>query len=140
MECDKFVLEKLEGGDSPDFRAHRAACAGCARDVEELGDVRRLYHEATEEERWRGVVTMPARRSAAAWMPVAAAAVVAIAVVVGLLRSSEPPTVDEPKTADQVPAPFVRVHLAPWDREENRLARAMDDAWIRLESLERSAR
>ena len=139
MECDKFVLEKLEGGDSPDFRAHRAACAGCARDVEELDDVRRLYHEATEEERWRGVVTMPARRSAAAWMPVAAAAVVALAVVVGLLRSSDPLTPDE-LTSAEPPAPFVRVHVAPWDREENRLARALDDAWTRLEGLERSIR
>ena len=132
MECDKFVLEKLEGGDSPDFRAHRAACAGCARDVEELDDVRRLYHEATEEERWRGVLTMPARRPASAWLPVAAAAGVAIAVVVGLLRSSEAPI----PTAPEAPAPFVRVHVAPWDREENRLARAMDDAWTRLERLE----
>ena len=136
MECDKFVLEKLEGGDSPDFRSHRAACAGCARDVEELDDVRRLYHEATEEERFRGGMSMPRRRSAAAWMPVSAAAVVAIAVVVGLLRAPETsvPTTSEP------PAPFVRVHLAPWDREENRLARAMDDAWARLEGLERSIR
>ncbi|HEX7899771.1 MAG TPA: hypothetical protein VF950_18525 [Planctomycetota bacterium] len=139
MECDKFVLEKLEGGDSPDFRAHRVACAGCARDVEELDDVRRLYHEATEEERWRGIVTMPAKRSAAAWMPVAAAAGVAIAVIVGLLRSSAPVTVDAPTSAD-APAPFVRVHVLPWDREENRLARAMDDAWTRLEGLERSIR
>jgi hypothetical protein len=136
MECDKFVLEKLEGGDNPDFRAHRAACAGCARDVEELDDVRRLYHEATEEERWRGIVTVPARRSAAAWMPVAAAAAVAIAVVVGLLRPSEAPI----PTSPEPPAPFVRVHVVPWDREENRLARAMDDAWTRLEGLERSAR
>jgi hypothetical protein len=138
MECDKFVLEKLEGGDSPDFRAHRAGCAGCARDVEELDDVRRLYREATEEERWRGVVTMPARRSSAAWMPVAAAAGVAIAVVVGLLRSSAPVT-EEAKSAE-APAPFIRVHVAPWDREENRLARAMDDAWSRLERLEEVVR
>ena len=136
MECDKFVLEKLEGGDSPDFRAHRAACAGCARDVEELDDVRRLYHEATEEERWRGVVTMPARRSAAAWMPVAAAAAVAIAVLAGLPRSSETPT----PTAGEAPAPFLRVHLAPWDREETQLARVLDETWSRLESLERSVR
>jgi len=139
MECDKFVLEKLEGGDSPGFRAHRVGCAGCARDVEELDDVRRLYHEATEEERWRGGVRMPRRRSAAAWMPVAAAAVVAIAVVVGLLRSSDPRALETRKSAE-APAPFTRVHVMPWDPGENRLARAMDEAWSRLETLERSVR
>jgi hypothetical protein len=136
MECDKFVLEKLEGGDSPGFRAHRAACGACGRDVEELDDVRRLYHEATEEERWRGGMPMPRRRSAAAWMPVAAAAAVAIAVLAGLPRSSETPT----PTAGEALAPFPRVHLAPWDREETQLARVMDEAWSRLESLERSVR
>lgn len=138
MECDKFVLEKLEGGDSPDFRAHRAGCAACARDVEELGDVRRLYREATEEERWKGGVPVVPRRSASAWVPVAAAAGLAAAALAGLFRPSAPP-VENPTTAEP-PAPFVRAPLAPWDREENRLARAMDDAWSRLERLERSLR
>lgn len=136
MDCDKFVLEKLEGGDSPGFRAHRAGCPACARDVEELGDVRRLYREATEDERWRGAVALPRRRAPSAWMPVAAAAAVAVALLASLFRSEAP--VEGPSTAP--PAPFVRARLDPWDREENRLARALDDAWSRLESLERSLR
>lgn len=136
MDCDKFVLEKLEGGDSPEFRAHRAGCEGCARDVEELDDVRRLYRESTEEERWRGGVPELRRRAPSAWIPLAAAAAVVVAVLAGLLRSPES---DEPK-AGEPPTPFVRTHLLPWDREENRLARAMDDAWSRLDQLERSVR
>lgn len=136
MECDRFILEKLEGGDSPGFRAHRASCAGCARDVEELGDVRRLYREATEEERWRGGVPVLRRRSASAWIPVAAAAALAAAALAGLFRSPAP-SLENPKTAE-APAPFVRTHLAPWDREEHRLSRAMEEVWSRLDRLERS--
>jgi hypothetical protein len=136
MECDKFVLEKLEGGDSPDFRAHRAGCAGCARDVEELDDVRRLYHEATEEERWRGGVPALPRRAPSAWIPVAAAAGVAVALLASLFRSEAPRPADPGTSLNS----FVRIRLAPWDPEDVRLARGMDDAWERLERLERNAR
>jgi hypothetical protein len=136
MDCDKFVLEKLEGGDSAEFRAHRAACAGCARDVEELGDVRRLYREATEEERWRGAVPLPRRRSPSAWIPVAAAAAVAVALLAGLFRAETPKAGE----AGASSAPFVRARLAPWDVEERNLARTMDELWERLDRLERSAR
>lgn len=134
MDCDKFVLEKLEGGDSAEFRAHRAACAGCARDVEELGDVRRLYREATEEERWRGAVPPPRRRPASAWIPVAAAAAVAVALLAGLFRP-EAPSVEAAKATS-----FIRARLPAWDGEERSLLRSLDDAWDRLDRLERSAR
>jgi hypothetical protein len=134
MDCDKFVLEKLEGGDSAEFRAHRAACAGCARDVEELGDVRRLYHEATEEERWRGAVPLPPRRSPSAWIPVAAAAAVAVALLAGLIRPGTPAL--EPGTSTS----FVRARLSPWDGEERALIRSLDEVWERLDRLERNAR
>ncbi len=136
MECNKFVLEKLEGGDTPEFSAHRLGCPGCTRDVEELLEVRVLYREATEEERWKGGVPVVRRRPPSAWLALAAAAALAVAVLAGLWRSSEP-VVDSTTSA---PAPFFRIPLAPWDREEQRLARALDDAWGRLEHLEGSSR
>ena len=135
MDCDKFVLEKLEGGDSPEFRAHRAGCAGCARDVDELGDVRRLYHEATEEERWRGGVPALPRRTPSAWIPVAAAAGVAVALLASVFRSEAPPL--DPATST---SSFVRTRLAAWDGEERALIRSLDEVWERLDRLERSAR
>ena len=136
MECNKFVLEKLEGGDTPEFSAHRLGCPGCTRDVEELIDVRRLYHEATEEERWKGGVPLLRRRPPSAWLALSAAAALAVAVLAGLWR--RPAAEVEPTSS--APAPFFRISLAPWDREENRLARAMDDAWGRLEKLEGGVR
>lgn len=137
MECDKFVLEKLEGGDSPAFREHRAVCGGCARDVEEIGDVRRLYHEAVEEDRWRGGVPALPRRASTAWMPVAAAAAVMLALVAGYFRTSEE---TGSTTTAEPPSAFFRVKLEPWDREEHRMSTALDEAWNRLDRLERSAR
>jgi hypothetical protein len=136
MECTKFALEKLEGEETPEFRAHLLGCPGCTRDVEELGDVRRLYREAAEEERWKGGVPAVHRRPASAWLTLAAAAAVVAAVLAGLLRGPE----KTGTSSAAAPSPFFRVAMAPWDGEERRLARSLDEAWQTLERLEGSSR
>ena len=55
MECNKFVEEKIGETPTPEFKAHLAGCPGCARDVEDLREVRSLYREASTE-KYRGGV------------------------------------------------------------------------------------
>lgn len=130
MECDRFLDEKVSGGETPQFREHLAACEGCARDAEEYAEIRRLYREASVE-LWKGGVPRAGRPRWTTLVPVAAAAVLMIGVLVLLLGSpSGAPPAD-------MPAPvFSRVHLEPWDRGEARIARAVDDVWRRLEEIE----
>jgi hypothetical protein len=131
MECNRFVDEKIGGTDGPEFRDHRAGCPGCARDLEELGEVRRLYHEASVE-RYPGVILCSGRRWRGAWLFATAAAGLMLAVLVVLLGS--PP--QGPAMSEVEAVPFFRVHLEPWGSEVH-LCRAFDDAWQQLEMLER---
>ncbi len=135
MECDRFVEEKVSGGESAEFRAHRAGCLGCARDAEEYAEIRRLYREASVE-RWTGRAPGTARSRFVAAVPVAAAAVLMIGVLVLLLGSPGA----SPPPADAEPPVFTRIHLEPWDRGEARIARAVEDVWRRLDELEGSSR
>jgi len=67
MECNKFVEEKIGESDSPDFRAHLAGCAECARDLEELREVRALYRAASTEKYRGGIPRL--RRYRMGWIP-----------------------------------------------------------------------
>ncbi len=134
MECNRFVEEKVGETESPEFREHLASCAGCARDVEELDEIRRLYR-ASSTERYPGAVPR-VRRRAAAWIPAAAAAAAMVAVLVVALVAPS----DRPPARPEPPAPFFRVHLEAWDREEASLNAVMGRLWYRLDSIERSAR
>jgi anti-sigma factor RsiW len=129
MECSRFTDDKLSGEVSPEFGVHLASCPGCVRDLEEIGEVRRLYREASVE-RYRGGVPRLRRSS---WLPAAAAAAAMIGVLFFLVTAPSKP-VDPP--AEAPPTAFFRVHLESWSGEE-RLDRALDDAWIRLAELER---
>ena len=136
MECDRFVEEKLSGGETPEFREHLASCAGCARDAEEYAEVRRLYREASVE-CWKGGVPRAGRPRLVSMVPVAAAAVLMIGVLVLLMDSPGAP----PPAGNAEPSVvFTRIHLEPWDRGEAPIARAVDDAWRRLEEIERRPR
>jgi hypothetical protein len=131
MECNRFVEEKIGESDSPAFREHLAGCAGCARDVEELREVRTLYRAASTE-KYRGGV--PRRRSRLGWVPMAAAAAV-LMMVFGLILGGPrdiPPTKNEPVNGEGL---YVRVHLEPWAGEA-RIQAAIDDCWRTLEMLE----
>ncbi len=133
MECDRFVEEKVSGGDSRDLRGHVADCPACARDLEDYAEIRRLYREASVE-RWRGGV--PRLRSPwASRLPVAAAAAMMVGILVLLMGSPSGP----PRPPDPAPV-FTRVHLAPWDRGEARIGKAMDDVWRLVENIERNSR
>src|SRR5689334_11146253 len=129
MECNKFVDEKIGESDSPAFRAHLAGCAECARDVEELREVRTLYRTASTEKYRGGVPRL--RRFRLGWLPMTAAAAVLILVFGLILRGpAEVPTKkNEPEKGGAL---FVRVHLEPWG-SDTRLQNAIDDCWKNLE-------
>lgn len=133
MECNKFVNEKIGETESPAFRDHLAGCAGCARDVEELREVRTLYRKASTE-KYRGGVPR-VRRFRMGWVPMAAAAAVLI-LVFGLVLwnpTEQPdPTVDKDTTATL----YFQVHLEPWGAEA-RISNALEDCWRKLEQLEK---
>ena len=134
MECNKFVEEKVGETDTPAFREHLAGCAGCARDVEELREVRTLYRSASTE-KYRGGVPRVSRFRAA-WVPMAAAAAVLIGVF-GLILGT-PRVKTETKTENRnETAMFVRVHLEPWG-SDLRIHNAIEDAWQKLEQLEKT--
>ncbi len=132
MECNKYVEEKTGETETAEFREHLAGCPGCARDVEELREVRSLYRAASTE-KYRGGVPR-VRRFRGAWLPLAAAAAVLVGVF-GLILSgpgSAPPTKTDSDTTSTV---FVRIHLEPWGSDQ-RVSNALDDCWQKLESLE----
>lgn len=132
MECNKFVEEKIGESDSPAFRAHLAGCAECARDVEELREVRGLYRAASTEKYRGGVPRL--RRFRMGWVPMAAAAAVLMMVFGLILRGpgEKAPPKNGPVTAE---APYVRVHLVPWAGDA-RIQTAIDDCWRTLDRLE----
>jgi len=132
MECTRFVEEKIGETDSEEFREHRAGCAGCRRDLEELREVRTLYREASTEA-YRAGVPRP-RRLRVSWIPMAAAAAVLIGVFALILGGPRPGDV---KPAEPGPAAgvFVRVPLRPWATDAS-FTRALDDCWRQLERLE----
>jgi len=132
MECNRFVEEKIGESDSPAFREHLAGCGGCARDVEELREVRTLYRAASTEKYRGGVPRL--RRFRMGWVPMAAAAAVLLMVFGLILRGPE----DKPpaKTESVINGPhYVRVHLEPWAGEA-RIHHAIEDCWKKLEQLE----
>ncbi len=134
MECNKFVEEKIGETDSPAFREHLAGCEGCARDVEELREVRTLYRSASTEKYRGGVPRVTRFRTA--WVPMAAAAAVLIgvfALILGVPREKDQP---KPETGNES-AMFVRVHLEPWGSDV-RIHNAIEDVWQKLEQLERT--
>lgn len=132
MECNKFVEEKIGETATPAFREHLAACAGCARDVEELREVRALYRAASTE-KYSGAVPR-VRRFRAAWVPMVAAAALLLMVFGLILLGPGKETLikKEVETASTI---FVRVHLEPWGADQ-RLTKGFDDVWQKLESLE----
>src|SRR5436305_14723506 len=125
MECNKYVEEKVGGTDSAEFREHLAACAGCARDLEELREVRALYRSASPE-KYRGGVP-PVARFRGSWLPLAAAAAVLIGVLSLILPGRGGPT----STTDGGPAPsaFLRIPLEPWGASDVALNKSLDDCW-----------
>lgn len=132
MECNKFVEEKIGESDSPEFRAHLVGCPGCARDVEELREVRSLYREASTE-KYRGGVPR-AGRFRMGWVPMAAAAAVLVVVFGLILRGPEEKPAPK-KDAETSAAVYVRIPLEPW-AADTRLQNAIEDCWLKLENLE----
>src|SRR5207244_4323625 len=132
MECNRFVEEKIGESDSPAFRDHLAGCAGCARDVEELREVRTLYRAASTE-KYRGGLPR-VRRFRAGWVPMAAAAAV-LMLIIGLILGGpreHPSTKNETVNREAL---YVRVHLEPWAGEAG-MQNAINDCWRQLELLE----
>jgi hypothetical protein len=132
MECTRFVEEKIGETDSAEFREHRAGCAGCRRDLEELREVRTLYREASTESYRAGVPRL--RRTRVSWVPMAAAAAVLIGVFVLILGGPRPEDV-KPTDPGTAPGIFVRVPLQPWASDAS-FTRTLDDCWRQLERLE----
>jgi anti-sigma factor RsiW len=132
MECNKYVDEKTGETGSAEFREHLAGCPGCARDVEELNEVRSLYRAASTE-KYRGGVPR-VRRFRGAWLPLAAAAAVLLGVF-GLVLSGPRDGATTKVDSDAPPAVFVRIHLEPWG-SDLRVSNALDDCWQTLERLE----
>jgi hypothetical protein len=132
MECNKFVEEKIGESDSPAFRAHLAGCADCARDLEELREVRTLYRAASTEKYRGGVPSV--RRFRLGWVPMAAAAAV-LMMVFGLIVGGPGENAPKKNQAVAGEGPFVRVRLAPWAGEAP-IQSAIDDCWRSLERLE----
>ena len=133
MECNKFVPEKIGETESPAFLEHLAACTGCARDVEELREVRTLYREASTE-KYRGGVPR-VRKFRMGWVPMAAAAAF-LMVVFGLVLKGPPETtLPQPETEPKASVYF-QVHLEPWGAEA-RIGNAIDECWKKLELLEK---
>jgi hypothetical protein len=133
MECNKFVEEKVGETDSPEFREHLAACAGCGRDLEELREVRALYRAASTEKYRGGVPRL--RRYRMAWIPMAAAAAVLMLVFGLILGMPRQKSDKDTKTETNDRSVFMRVHLQPWGGEA-RIQNAIDDCWQKLENLE----
>lgn len=135
MECNRFVDEKIGETATPEFREHLAGCAGCARDLEELQEVRTLYRAAATE-KYRGGVPRAARFRGG-WIPMAAAAAVLL-LVFGLIVSGPKgdKTVPEKSERDGGPMVFFRVHLEPWGADV-RYATALEECWHKLEQLEK---
>ena len=134
MECNKFVEEKIGETDSPAFRDHRAGCAGCVRDLEELREVRTLYRKASTE-KYRGGVPR-VRRFRMGWVPMAAAAAVLL-VVFGLILWNPAEQNDSTVDKEAMPGLYFHVHLEPWGQEA-RISAALEDCWRMLERLERN--
>jgi anti-sigma factor RsiW len=135
MECNKYVEEKIGGTDSAEFREHLAACAGCARDLEELREVRALYRSASTE-KYRGGVPR-VRRFRGSWLPLAAAAAVLIGVFALILPGRGGGGTTSTTEGRSAPSVFVRIPLEPWGASDVRLTNALDDCWQKLESLEK---
>ena len=133
MECNKYVDEKIGQTETAEFREHLAGCAGCRRDLEELREVRGLYQDAASAETYRGGVPR-LRRSRAAWLPLAAAAALLVAVFSMILQRTvtEAPTKTETESTSSV---FVRIPLTPWP-SDSRVSNALDDCWQKLALLE----
>jgi len=134
MECNKYVDEKTGETASAEFREHLAGCPACARDVEELREVRTLYRAASTE-KYRGGVPR-VRRFRGAWLPLAAAAVVLVGVF-GLVLSGPSDTPPTKTDSDAPPSVFVRIPLEPWG-SDLRVSNALDDCWKALERLEKT--
>ena len=130
MDCDKFVEEKLEERESSPFLAHLHECPGCRSDVEELREVRRLYHDASDEPYRGGIPRVPSRWGVGAWLPAAVAAAILIGLLILILGQPDVPP-------DNAPTVFVRIPVATWPGEED-LAFRIDSAWADLERLERN--
>jgi hypothetical protein len=133
MECNKFVEEKIGETDSPAFRDHRAGCAGCRRDLEELREVRSLYRTASTE-KYRGGVP-PVRRFRMGWVPMAAAAAVLLLVFGLILRNPEDRT-DLKVDPESSASVYFHVHLEPWGAEA-RISAALEECWRTVDKLER---
>jgi len=134
MECNKYVEEKVGGTDSAEFREHLAACAGCARDLEELREVGALYRSASTEKYSGGVPRVARFRGS--WLPLAAAA----AVLIGVLALILPGRAGGPSSTTgggSGPSVFLRIPLEPWGASDVALNKSLDDCWQKLESLER---
>jgi hypothetical protein len=104
MECERFTEEKVllahgEIGHQADFDAHLADCGGCRIDVEEMRDVRRRYRAGSTETlppalRDRILRHRPRLGRAPSWQrfaPIAAAAVLMIALIVPMIVVKQPP-------------------------------------------------
>ena len=133
MECNKFIDEKIGETPTAEFRDHLAGCAGCARDVEELREVRSLYRAASTE-KYRGGVPQ-VRRFRGGWIPMAAAAAVLLLVFGLILKGPGDKTVPKPETTEPAMV-FVRIHLEPWGGDV-RYSAAFEECWKRLEHLEK---
>src|SRR5437870_94613 len=103
MDCERFADEKLlrvhnEIGTVPPFEAHLETCAACRIDIEEMRDVLRRYHAVSGEPmsddlRARILARRPAASPGPAWqrwIPIAAAALLIVALVVPLVRAPAP--------------------------------------------------
>jgi hypothetical protein len=132
MECNSFTLEKIGESDSPAFRDHLAGCAACARDLEELREVRALYRAASTETYPGGIPSLRSFRTG--WVPMAAAAAVLV-MVFGLILGG--PREDPAKKNELVKGAVlvVRVPLEPWAADAQ-IQTAMDDCWRMLDHLE----
>ena len=130
MECGRFVENKLGDGDSPEFRDHLADCGACRQDLEEFREIRTLYRSASVE-RYRGGVPRVARRAWHSWVSAAAAA-----LMLGVLGLFLFVPVAPQDPVDPGPTVFFRVHLEPWE-DDARYSSAMDDAWRKLEQVEK---
>ena len=133
MECNRFVEEKIGETHTAEFRDHLAGCSGCARDVEELREVRALYRAASTE-KYRGGVPRVSRVRAS-WIPMAAAAAVLLLVFGLVLRGPEVVKPTKAIQSDEPPVVFYRVHLEPWGGEQ-RITNATEQAWWKLDQLE----
>ena len=134
MECNKFVEEKIGETDSPAFRDHRAGCAGCPRDQEELREVRGLYRKASTE-KYRGDVPR-VRRFRMGWVPMAAAAAVLL-LVFGLILRNPGENTDPTPDKETTTSLYYHVHLEPWGQEA-RISAALEECWRTLEKLEKN--